>query len=295
MPVRDIAIGLTVAILWGFNFVVMKKAASEFPPLLLTALRFGLAAFPAVLLVARPVVPWRAILEFGAAFGVVKFALLFLAFRLGLPSGVGSIVLQLHVFFAIALSALLLNERPSATQKCGLALGLVGVSVVALGELAASPAIPLLLTAAAGFAWALSSIVLKRLGPIDMFGFAVWISIVPPLPMLALSLVVEGPDAISMALTKASLPGVLAVLYLAYPVSLLSTALWAGLLGRYPAASVLPFSLLVPLIGAVSGYLVYGETLGAWHLLGASLVVAGLMLSIRPRIAQEIAPVSRKT
>jgi O-acetylserine/cysteine efflux transporter len=48
-----------VAAIWGFNFVIIEVGLDNFPPLLFAALRFAAAAFPTVLFVRRPNVPWR--------------------------------------------------------------------------------------------------------------------------------------------------------------------------------------------------------------------------------------------
>src|SRR5688572_30028967 len=59
MRVRDIALAVAVAAIWGVNFVMIHLGLQELPPLLFSTLRFGLAAFPAVLFVGRPSAPWR--------------------------------------------------------------------------------------------------------------------------------------------------------------------------------------------------------------------------------------------
>jgi len=280
VPARDIAAALLVVVLWGFNFVVMKHAVSEVPPLLLTALRFALAAVPAILFVPRPATSWGVLIAFGTAFGIVKFSLLFLAFQFGMPAGLASIVLQLHAFFAVMLAVVFYREVPRPLQWVGLGAAFAGLGVIAAGEAGGVVLVPLLLTVAAAFAWALATMAVKRAGSIDMLGFAVWISVVPPLPMLVLSLIFEGGGAITASLQGLSLAGIGAILYLAWPVSLYSTALWSGLLSRYPAAAVAPFSLLVPIIGTASGYLVYGETLRMSTIAGGALILAGLALSV---------------
>ena len=95
MSTRDILLALFVALLWGFNFVVMKVGVGELPPLLLAALRFFLAAVPFVFIWPRPDVPWRLIVAFGLLFGVVKFGLLFWAMRAGMPAGPTSSLRQM--------------------------------------------------------------------------------------------------------------------------------------------------------------------------------------------------------
>jgi O-acetylserine/cysteine efflux transporter len=103
MSARDSALALLVALMWGVNFVVMKHAVSEIPPLALTGIRFSLAAVPAIFLLKRPNIPWRILLGFGLAFGVIKFGLLFTALKVGMPSGLAALVLQMQAVFSIAL------------------------------------------------------------------------------------------------------------------------------------------------------------------------------------------------
>lgn len=288
------AAALTIAVVWGFNFVVMKHAVSEFPPLLLTALRFALAALPMIFLVSRPACGWGPLVAFGALFGVVKFSLLFAAFAVGLPSGLGAVTLQAQAFFTIALAAALMREWPSRLQKLSLAVAAAGVAVIAYGISGSATALPVSLTIAAAAAWGFANIVLKRVPDVDMLSFMVWASVVPPLPMLALSLAVEGPAAVLGAVTNATLVGWGAVLYLAYPVSVISLAIWGHLIARYSAAAVAPFALLVPVVGYLCSAAIYGERLTAATFVGAAMLVASLALNtLGPRGAAAARTVRR--
>ena len=56
--------------------------------------------------------------------------------------------------------------------------------------------------------------------------------------------------------------------------------IWSGLLTRHPAMIVAPFTLLVPIVGLVSGFVVLGETISALEMAGGALVVAGLVLTL---------------
>ena len=82
---------ILIAALWGFNFVVIKVGVGEVPPLFLAALRFFFSAFPAILFVKRPAVPWKYLAAYGLFLGVGEFGLLFSAIKLGAPAGVASI------------------------------------------------------------------------------------------------------------------------------------------------------------------------------------------------------------
>ena len=199
MPARDIALALLVAVMWGVNFVVMKHAVSEVPPLALTGIRFTLAAVPAIFLLHRPDMPWRYILGFGLLFGVIKFGLLFTAFQIGMPSGLAAVMLQMQAAFSIALAYVWFAERPTAAQWAGLVLALAGAGIIMCGVSGSATLLPVALTLAAAIAWGFANMVTKKAmaagRKVDMLAFAAWTSLLPGIVMTAASLVVEGPAA----------------------------------------------------------------------------------------------------
>jgi O-acetylserine/cysteine efflux transporter len=239
-----------------------------------------LAALPLVFFVPRPKVSMRGLIGFGLAFGVVKFALLFTAFHWGMPSGLASIVLQMQVVFTVVLAFVLMGERPQPMQWVGIGIALAGVSAIVAGLAQGAALLPVLLTLAAAVAWAVANIILKQEGRFDALGFAVWSSLLPGPVMLAVSALVEGPAAIISAVSNLTWLGAGALAYLAYPISIVSGAMWAFLMGRHSAATVAPFALLVPVVGLICGRLVYGETLSAATMMGGALIIAGLVLTV---------------
>jgi O-acetylserine/cysteine efflux transporter len=211
MPLRDIGLALCVIIVWGLNFVAIKWGVDEVPPFLLTALRYIGCALPAVFFIRRPKVGWGLLVAYGMSVGVLQFGILFSAVKLGMPAGLASLVMQVQVFFTMALAVLFLGERPGLAQLGGAAVALAGLGVIAIGQWGGAVLVPLLMTVAAAGFWAVSNIVNKRAGKIDMVAFVVWGSLVPPLPLLALSMLFEGPQAL-MALTQLSPRGIGSVL-----------------------------------------------------------------------------------
>lgn len=280
MPIKDLLLALVCVLLWGVNFVVMKHAVSEVPPFLLTALRFAMAAIPAVFFVRRPQVPWRYVVVYGIGFGIVQFAFMFTAFRLGSPSGLTAVLLQTQAFFTIALAFAVLGERAGKLQMVGIGIAAVGVAVIIAGAAQGAAALPIVLVIVAALGWGVANIALKLAKPDDMLAFTVWTSLVPPLPMLALSAFAEAPDAWAASWAHLTWAGAAAVLYLAYPISLGSGMAWASLMSRYPAATFAPFALLVPVIGMAGGAWVYNERLTILGMLGSGLVLAGLVVLI---------------
>lgn len=280
MAVRDVLAALLVALLLGLAFVAIKVGLETLPPLLLTALRFLFAAFPAVLFVRPPRAPARLVLAFGLFHGVALFGLMFLAIALGMPAGLSSLVVQVQVFFTIGLAFALFRERPGGLQVVGGAVAACGVAIIAAWQAQSAALLPLLMVLAAALAWAAANLVVKAAGAIDMLAFMVWASLAATPPLLLLSLVFEGPAAAAHGLARADWRTGAVILFIAYPVTLLAFPLWNRLLARYPAATVAPFALLVPVVGIASTNWFLGEPFERAEAVGGGLILAGIALNV---------------
>lgn len=279
MPLRDIALALGVVLIWGLNFVAIKWGVDEISPFLLTGLRYLGCALPAVFFIRKPNVGWPILIGYGFTVGVLQFGFLFTAVRLGMPAGLASLVMQMQVFFTMALAVVLLGDRPSPLRLGGAAIALVGLGTIGAEHIGGAVLVPLLLTLVAAGFWAISNIVTKRAGKIDMLAFVVWASLVPPLPMLALSLLVDGPQALG-DLVSISPQALFSVLFIAYGSTLVGYGAWAVLLGRHPASLIAPFSLLVPVVGFAAAFIFLGEQVSALEVAGSLLIFAGLLLNV---------------
>lgn len=291
MPLRDRLIALLVAVCWGVNFPATAYGLQHFPPLLMVAVRFTLLAVPTVLLVPRPRVPLRWFLGAAVFTGTVQFALLYVAMAVGMPSGLASLVLQACAPFTVVLGAVLLRERLGRRQVVGVAVAVVGLGVIALhraigGSTAAL--VPVLLCVAAGLGWALGNLCSRQARAPKPLHFTLWLSVVPPVPLLGLSLLLEGPrrdwDALRTAFMPDALPAVLGLLYIVLVATVLGYGLWNTLLSRNPAGVVAPFAMLVPVAGVLSAWLLLGEVPDLVELAAGVLVVGGVLLgSLQPR------------
>ncbi len=283
---RDAFAALSVVVIWGLNFVVMKVGLAAFSPMLLGALRFALASLPLLLFVPRPQVPWRFVVGYGLLQGVGQFGLLFTALYLGMPAGLASMVLQAQVFFTALLAGPLLAERTRTHQWVGLLVAACGLGLIASAHGSGPGEMTLMgfvLTVAAALSWAGSNVMLRLMGPssphYEPFGFIVWSSLVPVLPFFALAFWFDGAQNVVHSLATMEWPGVLAVAYLAFLATLVGYALWTGLFKRHPAGRVAPFSLLVPVVGLCAARYFLDERLNASQWAGAALVVTGLLVN----------------
>jgi O-acetylserine/cysteine efflux transporter len=274
MPRRHMLLAFSVAALWGINFVAIDFALESFPPLLLCALRFTLVAFPAVFFLPRPPIPWYQVVAVGATLSGAQFALLFAGIHAGMPAGLASLVLQLNAVFTVALAVVFLGERPGRRQLAGALIAFGGIALIAADRSGAYvPLGALLLCIAAAASWGVGNVVVRRVQAPNALALMVWSALVAPLPLYALSLSLEGVP--SLDISAKSLGGLAFVVVVA---SLFGFSSWAWLMRRHPASKVAPFSLLVPVFGIGSAWLVLGERPGAPEIAGAVIVIGGLGL-----------------
>ncbi len=280
MPIRDIGLALLVVTVWGVNFVAIRWGVNEVPPLLLTALRYLFAAVPAVFFVRRPQVSSAILVAYGLAIGVFQFGLLFASIKLGMPAGLSSLVMQLQAFFTILLAVIFLGEKLGLFHVLGGLVAFFGIGVIGLERLEGAALVPLLMTIAAAAFWGVGNIITKKAGKIDMLGFVVWSSLVPPIPLLAASMIFEGPGAVPSALNQITWLGGRSLLFISYAATLFGYGVWSLLLSRHPANIVAPFSLLVPIAGIGSAALLLGETISSIEVIGSVLVFVGLLINV---------------
>jgi O-acetylserine/cysteine efflux transporter len=279
MRSRHVLLAVAVNVLWGVNFAVIDLGLRDLPPLLFCALRFGVAAVPAVFVLRRPGVAWRWVVAVGLALGVAKFGLLFAAMAAGLPAGLSALVLQSQAVFSVVFAVALLGERPGWRRVGGLVLASAGIAVVGLG-VRGGPAGGFLLVLAAGAAWGLSNVATRRAAPPDLLRFIVWVSAVAAPVDAVLSLAIEGPGRDLAALRGITVSAVGATAFVAYGATLFGFGAWSALLRRYGASTVAPFAMLAPVCAVAAGALLLGQPVHATDVAGGAAVLCGIGLGL---------------
>ena len=295
---RDAALALAVVFVWGTNFVVIRLGLNALPPLFFATLRFFFVFVPACFFLPRPgsvgeggkkYVAWSNLALYGLCIGLIQFGLLFIAMNGQISPGLASLVVQMQVFFTIALSMLRTGEKIKPHQIAAFALAVAGMGVIAThnGQGASLLGVALVLIAAMG--WALGNQAGREAAKeglsVNMLAYVVWAAPFAFPPLLALSLILEGPAAIIAGIHQASLTTWAAVAYQSAGNTMFGYACWAWLLSRYPAATVAPMSLLVPVIGFASSAIILGEPLPLWKIGATLLIMAGLAVNLlwRPK------------
>lgn len=290
MKIRDFILAVIVIVIWGVNFTVIKLGLSEIPPILLVSLRYTFASLPAIIFIKRPETSWKYIVAYGMTVGVGQFSCLFCAVNLGMPAGISSVILQAQAFFTILFAAILFKEQIKISQLIGLMVAVIGLFFIIGNRVNGIHKIPIeafLLTILAAFFWGISNIIamqaskeaIARGKKLNMLSLVVWSSIVPPLPMLLVTLILDKPATVLYALINLNALSVFSILYLALISTVIAYGIWGTLIAKYPAGKVAPLSILVPVIGLITAQIVLEEYLSVVQWLGAAIVILGLLIS----------------
>ena len=285
LSVRDALLALAIVFVWGTNFVVIRLGLDALPPLFFATLRFCFVFIPAAFFLKRPNIAWANLAVYGVAIGLFQFGMLFIAMKGHISPGLASLVVQMQVFFTIGLAMLRTGEKLAPHRIAAFALALAGMGVIAAhnGEGATLGGVALVLVAAMG--WAFGNTASREAGKVNMLAYVVWAALFSIPPLAALSLLTEGPAAIAAGLSRATAVTWAAVLWQAVGNTMFGYACWGWLLSRYPAATVAPMSLLVPIFGFGASALLLHEPLPLWKIGATLLIMAGLAVNLlwRPR------------
>lgn len=287
---RDLALVLVVVATWALNFLTSARALQEIPPILFTALRFGLLALPLAFFVRRPPraqVP--RLLAVSLCIGVVHFSLSFLALKLSGDLASPAIVMQSYVPITTLLAWWWLGERVGWRTGLAILVSFGGILVLGLDPrmLARPQAMATMLASA--LALSVGTVLMKGLRGIDLFTQQGWMAMASVLPLLALSLWLE-PGALA-TLPQASALAWFGAIYAAFASSLLGHGLYYRLVQRHPVAQVTPWLLLVPVFAIALGVAFWGDRPGPRVLLGGAMVLGGVLaIALRAGVRQRTLP-----
>ena len=291
MKPADVCIAVMVAVIWGLAFVASRIALDEFSPELMTTLRFAIAALPC-LFVRRPKVSWPLLIAISFTLFLGQFLAQALAIADGVPVGLSSVIVQSQALFTIAFAALVFRELPTPMQTVGIGIATMGLLLICgtVGYDFSVGAFAIIMICPVSFA--IGNLLLRRANGVRMFDLFAWLCLVAAIPLLALTLVTNGPQPTWHALAHMSLTGLVCMLVLGAISTSIAYWLWGRLLRDYPAAQVVPFALLVPFVGSAASSVVFGETFGPLRLAGMVTVIGGIavmLLARRPKILPKIA------
>lgn len=280
MPFTHLLLILLVILIWGINFLFVKLGLNEISPLLLCAIRFFLASVPAIFFIKPPRASFLTIFSYGFIMFALQFSLLFIGIHLGMTAGMASIIMQIQVFFSIFFAAAWLKEIPLTWQIAGALVSFLGIGLIAFHTNNAMPFTGLLFIIGAAATWGIGNLIIKKTHKEDMFALLIWGSFFAFIPMLCISLSLEGIANVSYTYHHLTWIGIVSILYIVYASTWVGYGIWNWLVGRYPIATIVPFTLLTPIVAILSSTLILNEPLESWKLVAASFVIAGLIINI---------------
>ena len=281
LPASHLLLALAIVAVWGTNFVVIKLSLAAFPPFLFAALRYTFAFLPLVFLMPRPKVSWVNLCIYGLAVGVGQFGILYFAIDGHISPGLASLVIQTQVFFTIGFAMFFAKERLRTYQMLAVLVAMTGLGIIALHTDATTTFLGLALVVFTGFSWGVANTVSRRAGSINMLAYVVWASAFAIPPLFAISFLFEGGwEHMNASLTLAPVGAWAGVLWQSWGNTIFGYSAWAWLLSKHPAAVVAPAPLLVPIFGMGAAAYFLGESLPAWKILAAGLVIVGLIINL---------------
>jgi O-acetylserine/cysteine efflux transporter len=285
MKPADVCLAVTVAVIWGLTFILSRIALDEFSPPLMTTLRFVIAALPC-LLVPRPKVSWPVLVAISFTLFLGQFLAQAYGIGHGVPVGLSSVIVQSQALFTIGFAAILFREWPTPMQSVGIGIAVVGLLMICgtVGYDFSVSAFAIIMICPISFA--IGNLLLRRAQGVPMFDLFAWLCLVAAIPLVPLTLVLDGPQATWHALSQMSLTGLACMLWIGGVSTCIAYWLWGRLLRDYPAAQVVPFALLVPFVGSAASSIVFAERFGPLRLAGMLIVICGIavmLLSKRPQ------------
>ena len=272
-----------IAMIWGFNFAVAKIGLAQLPPIFMMSMRWALVGLLLAPFVKLPRGRWRPILLVSFTLGFLHFAMMFTGLR-DVDAATAAIAIQLQVPFAALLAAIFFNDKLGWRRGLGMAVAFVGVAIIAGEPRLAGSYIPLALVIVAACIWSVANIQIKMMGEVDGMTLNAWVGVFAAPQLAIASFILE--DGHGAALAAADWRAAMSVIYQAVAVVIVGYGGWFWLLRRYAVNQVMPFMLLVPGLGVLSGVLVLNERLTPALIVGGLLTVLGVAIItfIRPKL-----------
>jgi len=280
MPIQHFLLAIMVVVLWGVNFIFVSIALTEIPPLLLCAIRFLITSVPAIFFFKLPREDFKMIAIYGLVMFALQFSLLFIGMDAGMSAGMTSLIMQLQVFFSMFFAAILLGQNPRGTEIIGALISFSGIGIVAMHLDKNVTFLGFILILAAAATWGIGNLITKKLKKVNMISLIVWSSFIAFFPMMLISMIFEGLNSAQLAYQNITWLGAFSVFYIVAGSTWIGYVTWNWLVRRHPVNLIVPFTLLVPIVGLLTSALFLGEKLYTWKIVSAVLVIGGLAFNI---------------
>ncbi|MBX8783949.1 EamA family transporter [Ochrobactrum sp. GRS2] len=279
---------LLLALMWGLSIPATKLGLNSTPPLTLTALRYAVAVpFMLLLLIGKKPLPWKAVPTV-AMLGIIGIGLGQVAQTIGVngtSASVGTILSATIPLFIVIFATYRLKQPITIIQICGVATAFIGIVVVAFENTSSDitttfsgPVWIQISAIAVAFYYVWSVELTLKYGTVVVVTWSTFFGLLAMIPLAAWE-TYQAP----FTLTAVSFG---AAAYLGLIVSVAGLFLWISILKNVPAPVAASIQYLQPVFGIIASAILFGDNIGLQFLLGVSLILAGLALTMRNKKAR---------
>jgi len=271
----DIAMAISVAVIWGMGFVIAKAAMAHFSPILLMALRFNLTALCLIWFFRPPPGVFRQLFWISLVSAALQYSLTFNGVR-GIDASTAALLVQLEVPFGLLMAWLVFGDRITPKQAIGMFVAFAGAMLIVGEPKLSGDLVYAFMVIGGAFTWAVGQVMIKRLGNLGGFRLISGVALFATPQLYLASWLLEDGQAEQIA--TASAAAWAAVVYLGLVMTAFAYALWYRLLGHYNVNQVMPFLLLLPVTSVFGGIFFLGESLTPKIAMGGALAIAGVAM-----------------
>lgn len=264
---------LLIMAVWGSNFAMVKIGLEQMPSIFMVAVRFAIVAALLVPFVKPPRGRLREMALFSVVLGVLHFSMMFTGLR-SIDAATAAISIQLQVPFAALLGVLVFGETIGWRRITGMLVAFSGVAIIAGEPRLDGQYGALALVLGAAMLWAVANILMKRLSDLSGWQINAWMALLAAPQLFVVSFLLE--DGQWAALQAADWQVAVSLAYQVVLVVILGYGTWYTLLRRYDVNVAIPFTLLVPFFGVLSGIVILGEKLTPALIGGGILTIIGV-------------------
>ena len=283
MPARDLTIMMTICFVWALNILAGAIGMTHFSPLVFLSLRFAL-----LLTLTWPFLRWPPkgqmlrVIAAALAFGVFHFCFMFWALkRAGDVSSV-AIVQQTYIPIAVILAVAFLGEKVGWRTLLAIGVAFFGVLILGFDPHILAHPWALLLALASAFFQALGSMYIRGINGVSAMGFQAWTAVVSIPVLVVLSLLFETGQL--EAIQSAGWIHFGSIAFSAIGASIVGHGLFYYMAQRHPISAIMPYMLVMPLMGVGVGIVFWGDNPGWRLLLGGAFILMGVfIITLRTR------------
>jgi O-acetylserine/cysteine efflux transporter len=269
----DILLGIIVGISWGASFTIIKLGTGHIPPIFLAAVKF--AFMVAILLpFAKPQKLDLKIFSGLSLANALYHGFLFVSLNLRMDVTTNILIVQASVPLSALMSIMLIGEKAYPQTLMGIVISFIGMSIVVGLPSSTSSNSAIICAFMAAFFLACFNILCKKAGNYDPISMTAYSSIPTSIAMFMTSTVFEAP-AVKNIVANLDLQ-ISFIIAFVIITSVLALILWFHLLSTYPVNHVAPFSLLVPVFGALFSTIFFDVYISISMITGMAIALLGM-------------------